>query len=144
MKVLGSFFSPHLTNGTERCAFTVHLVPSMLTCTGSVSSCGALAVQGSGGDRVGRRRLRSRTRWSGRSQHHNHACRRTNRSAGAKEHIEASGKDCNQWRPYRQRRPRSYGKDGGTTALENAWRNPLSHNSGGTCVNQFNPPELSL
>ena len=82
--------------------------------------------------------------------------------ADARQKIEDWRQDYNQQRPHSAlayRTPEefaklavsSYGKDGGKAALENAPRFPLSHSSGGGCLNlkpaatPLNPtPELSL
>jgi putative transposase len=82
--------------------------------------------------------------------------------ADARQKIEDWRQDYNQQRPHSAldyRTPEefakltssSYGKDGGKAALENAARFPLSHSSGGDCLNlkpaatPLNPtPELSL
>jgi putative transposase len=73
----------------------------------------------------------------------------------ARQEIEIWRQDYNQRRPhsslgyrtpeeFAQMTAKSRGKDGDKTALENAPRFPLSHNSGGGCVTLSNPPELSL
>jgi putative transposase len=74
----------------------------------------------------------------------------------ARQKIEEWRKDYNQRRPHSAlgyRTPEEfaqataaagYGKDGDTSALENASRFPLSHSSGGGRVKLSNPPGLSL
>ncbi len=74
--------------------------------------------------------------------------------ADARQKIEAWRQDYNRHRPHSSlgyRTPEEFaamtnlsrGKDGDTTALENAPRFPLSHNSG-DCTKLSNPPELSV
>jgi putative transposase len=74
--------------------------------------------------------------------------------ADAREKIEAWRQDYNRQRPHSSlgyRTPEEFaamttmsrGKDGDTTALENALRFPLFHNSGDYCAKLSNPPELS-
>ncbi len=73
----------------------------------------------------------------------------------ARQKIEEWRQDYNRHRPHSAlgyRTPEEFaqlatpsrGKDGGRTALENASRFPLFHNSGGGCITLSNPPELSL
>jgi putative transposase len=76
--------------------------------------------------------------------------------ADARQKIKEWRKDYNQRRPHSAlgyRTPlefeqataaSSHGKDGGTPALENAARFPLSHSSGGGCVKLSDQPGLSL